>query len=105
MRGFHVDAFKQCMHPRRRHRDRSIGGRAPRSDGSERAGDQALHADPEAAGFPYQRLQLFPVATEEHEAVAGVGLVAEFVLDHAHQGVDPPAHVLRIPRHVDPLHR
>jgi hypothetical protein len=31
--------------------------------------------------------------------------MAEFMLDHAHQGVDAAAHVLRIPRHEDPLHR
>lgn len=105
MRAFHVDAFEQRMHAGRRHRHRCIGRCAPRRDAREGAGDQALHTDPEAARFPDQRLQLLPVATEEDEAVAGVGLVAEFMFDHAHQGVDAPAHVLRIPRHEDPLHR
>lgn len=30
--------------------------------------------------------------------------MAKFVLDHAHQRIDPPPHILRIARHENPPH-
>ena len=104
MHAFHINAFDHRMHSCRRHRHRRRGGGAPRRDRRESAGDQPLHAYPEAAIFPNQRLQLFPVAAEKYETVTSVRLVAQFVLDHARQRVDPPPHVLWVASHVDPPH-
>ena len=93
------------MDPCRRGDHRRARIRTPRRHRGEGAGDQPLHADPEAAVLPDQRLQFFPVTAEEDKAVAEIGLVTELVLDNARQAVDAPAHVLRIPGHEDPPHR
>jgi len=78
--------------------------RAPRRHRREGSADQPLHAQPEAAVLPDQHLELLPIAAQEDEAVARVGLVPQFMLDHAGQTVDATPHVLGIAGHEDPLH-
>ena len=77
---------------------------APGRNGLEGAPDQPLHAQPEAAVLPDQGLQLFPVPTQEDEAVAGIWLMTELLFNHPREAVDPSSQILVIPGHIDPLH-
>jgi hypothetical protein len=99
-----IEALQQGMDPRRRDRHRRLRRPAPGGHLGEGPPDQPLQAQPESAILPDQHLQLPPVAAEEDEAVTGVRLVPELVLDHAGQGVDAPAHVLGLPGEEDPAH-
>ena len=93
------------MDSRWRHRHRWRGRVAPRRHCGEGAGNQSLHAQPEAAVLPDQRLQFLAITAEKDETVTSIGLVSQFVFDHAGQRIDPTPHILGRTGHEDPANR
>ena len=77
-----IDTFKQCMHLSGSDgRGTGVSGDPARRIG-ERPGLQPFQAQPEPTILPDQRLQLSPIPRQEHEAVARIGILPEFLRHH-----------------------
>jgi hypothetical protein len=102
MHALHINPFKQSMDTRRRHQYRRRPRRTPRRHRRERAGLQPLQAQPEATVLPHQHLQPRPITAEKDEAITTERILSQLPLHHTRQQVDPPSHILRLPRHENP---